>query len=1364
MPPKKAKLSTDSARRQAKCKAVHKASERAVQGDEQKNLRLLADRTHHAEARAIEDEKQRQQRQQDDRTHHAEARAIEDEQQRQQRQQDDRKRHAEAQAIENEQQRQQRQQDNRKSHAEARATEDHQHRQQRLLAYAARYKHARAVGHHRGTHSLDEYVSGALSLPAAFNIGSMTVSCSKCDAKMWSKETHTGSINTGTVKFSTCCSQGKVQLPKLASPPDILKGMLTQPGRENTMFRNNIRAYNSSLAFTSLGVNEKHVQGHGPPIFKIQGTVYHRIGQLLPEVGDEPKFSQMLIYDVNNELHNRMKWNDTLQESIMEQLQTMLHEVNPYIEVYKHAAEAMNEAGAKACDVRLVLKDTGRDPRRYNLPTTSDVAVILPGSGEEPGNRDIVLYRRAADDPGGHTLKKINECHRMYDPLHYILLFPRGDTGWKTGIPLTGSIHQMSPMQFYAHRLMERPEFSTIHHGGRLFQQYAVDMYAKIETQRLTFHRFNQDILHAELYQGLFDAVNTGDTGGETVGRLIVLPATFTGSPRSMHQQYQDAMGIVRRFGKPDLFITMTCNPGWPEIKEALDQRQTASDRPDIVARVFMMKKKQLVDELTKKHVLGKIIAYVNVVEFQKRGLPHLHMLAILASEDKPRSSDDYDKFVCAEIPDKDCLPALHTTVTSNMMHGPCGHLNKGCPCMKDGKCSKGYPKSFSEVSKSNENGYPVYRRRDGGNCILKTVNRPGGLKEKIPLDNRWVVPYNPYLAALFDAHINVEICNSVRSVKYLYKYIYKGNDRITAEIKQHPQKGEHQGPKVINEIDNYVDGRYITPQEGCWRIFHYSLQDKSPAIQRLPVHLEGQHLVIFPEGGAAESLENAKDTALMAWFKTNQKDPAARTLLYSDFPEHYTWNPASAQWKPRKSGYTIGRMCTASPSQEERYCLRLLLTRLPGRTSYDDLRTLEDGTVCPTYKEAALKRGMLESDIEWDSCLREASLYKMPAQLRHLFAIILVFGGPAKPGKLWDDHKATLCEDIQHERNGDTGDPSSDVINSALLDIERHLQIHGKHLSDHQGAFPEIHEEQPASHLIREFTSFSTHEQGEKASQNLQLMNSDQRDVYDEVMAAVANPGSARKTVFFIDGPGGTGKTFTYNTLAATLRSQNQTVIAVATSGIAAEMLDIARTAHSAFKIPIPIQKSSTCDIGRNTDLAKLIKQTCLIIFDEAPMANKEVIECLDRSLSDVTGCAKPFGGIVIVFGGDFRQVLPIVRHGSRAAIVNASIKRSLLWKRVRVLKLTVNMRAAQSGDATFPEYLLRIGDGVEPTCINDGDDDDGDTVILPVSICLQSEQGRLQDLINKVSIKKMFGVPFKFDNKILSLINVHSLNIIHC
>lgn len=162
----------------------------------------------------------------------------------------------------------------------------------------------------------------------------------------------------------------------------------------------------------------------------------------------------------------------------------------------------------------------------------------------------------------------------------------------------------------------------------RLFQQYCVDMYVKIETERLNFIRFNQTKLRSEEYIHLRDAINLdGDAAAANIGRLTILPATYVGSPRHMHEYAQDAMTYVRHYGRPDLFITFTCNPKWPEITQLLLPGQTSSDRHDITARVFKQKLKTIMDFIVKHNVFGQSRCWMYSVEWQKRGLPHAHIL-----------------------------------------------------------------------------------------------------------------------------------------------------------------------------------------------------------------------------------------------------------------------------------------------------------------------------------------------------------------------------------------------------------------------------------------------------------------------------------------------------------------------------------------------------------------------------------------------------------------------------------------------------------------------------------------------------------------------------------------------------------------
>jgi hypothetical protein len=189
--------------------------------------------------------------------------------------------------------------------------------------------------------------------------------------------------------------------------------------------------------------------------------------------------------------------------------------------------------------------------------------------------------------------------------------------------------------------------------------------------------------------------------------------------------------------------------------------------------------------------------------------------------------------------------------------------------------------------------------------------------------------------------------------------------------------------------------------------------------------------------------------------------------------------------------------------------------------------------------------------------------------------------------------------------------------------------------------------------------------------------LNPEQRAVYDNVMAAVNH------RAFFVNGLGGTGKTFLYSYLLSTVRAQGQVAITVASSGIAALLLDGGRTAHSRFKIPVQgLNSTSTCYISRDSELATLLQAAALIVWDEAVMMHRHVFEAVNRSLQDIMAIINPafkflpFGGLVVVFGGDFRQILPVVPRGTKGDVVVASLNRSSIWQHVRILKLHTNMR----------------------------------------------------------------------------------------
>jgi len=156
-----------------------------------------------------------------------------------------------------------------------------------------------------------------------------------------------------------------------------------------------------------------------------------------------------------------------------------------------------------------------------------------------------------------------------------------------------------------------------------------------------------------------------------------------------MVQNYQDAMAIYRWAGCLNAFITFTYNPQWLEIKRALLLKQQPQDRPDLVTQVFKIKLKELINDIHKKHILGCTIAGIYVIEFQKCGLPHAHILIFFTEDCKPHTVEDVDRMISAELPNSETNKLAHETITRCMMHGPCGAMFPNAPCMEEGKCKK---------------------------------------------------------------------------------------------------------------------------------------------------------------------------------------------------------------------------------------------------------------------------------------------------------------------------------------------------------------------------------------------------------------------------------------------------------------------------------------------------------------------------------------------------------------------------------------------------------------------------------------------------------------------------------------------------
>ncbi|RAL48753.1 hypothetical protein DM860_001073 [Cuscuta australis] len=359
--------------------------------------------------------------------------------------------------------------------------------------------------------------------------------------------------------------------------------------------------------------------GRAAPQFTLSGHNHHHITSLLPLEGVRPRFTQLYIYDTQNEIANRMahfskgKSTLTTNTSLVEDLKNMIDEHNVLAQSFRRARDFMNSDPTSNVSLRL-LRSRARDSRNYNIPTVDEVVALVVGdfnsSNEE---RDIIVTKRNG------FLQKIHETHTAFIPLQYPLLFPFGEDGYQENIPIRESFWvnkevkrpRILVREFVAFRLHEREnDGGILLNAQRLYLQFLVDAYTIVEAQRIQWFKFNQDQFRGNMMSGLEESVIRGDIESVASGQRIILPSSFTGGMRYMFNNGQDAMAICRRYGYPDLFITITCNPQWPEIARFMTRTKSkAEDRPDIESRVFKMKLDELEKDLKNRRIFGEVIA-----------------------------------------------------------------------------------------------------------------------------------------------------------------------------------------------------------------------------------------------------------------------------------------------------------------------------------------------------------------------------------------------------------------------------------------------------------------------------------------------------------------------------------------------------------------------------------------------------------------------------------------------------------------------------------------------------------------------------------------------------------------------------------
>jgi hypothetical protein len=821
---------------------------------------------------------------------------------------------------------------------------------------------------------------------------------------------------------------------------------------------------------------------------------------------------------------------------------------------------------------------------------------------------------------------------------------------------------------------------------SRLAQYWVLDFYSRVLDQRMSAVRKMQGRIMmgqkrqrpVNLTQNEEDDRRAAgcDNVDEGQGKESYLPGSVHGSPRHMASLARNALVLVSEYGCPHLFITLTCNPKWPEILSQLVHGQTSFDRPDVTAAVFKSRLDQFKMNLRNGKYFGgrKPIYEFHVIEYQYRGLPHAHLVARLenAHDVHDQNRDALINFVnshfVAEMPrfererNQNVFQASNVPIYTDeykqkaielvRMHNThkCAVAVNGCKKHPEAVCNRGYGRNERiPVTYVDEHKHrAVYRRRE--ECDKK------------------IVPYNLQIMMDWDSHINVEFCGSAYCALYMYKYCYKGAAKVERISLSNEEMQDSR-----DEIKLFIYGRTMSSMSAVWRLYGY--QDypaPHPPVFTIKVRNKAQ---------LAEFEARQEVTDLQIYYNRPQ---VLNRLKFADFfckynvstklPKYYRDNPNTENNQELDRHYFkvyVGQFqliryvyCPVKPLQRcvriemlyitsgDIYYLRLILLKRNARDDKDVLTYYPErgggaSIVFSSYQQSAIAHGFVESVADVRATFDELCTNGTAQECRNYFVILTLHGYATHD--IFDDPRRRRWMYLDYLTYDDRTVTVEYAHNRMLQSLQR--QFRKSHSSLEKYGFPKPN--RVPTELEEEITVWMNDDA--KARQRVLLEhlnetfpnNYEQQLAFDRIMTSIAsfnnsNRDDVRDHVYhFISGPGGTGKSCLFKKLHAACRSQGILISLCASTSLAALIFDGAVTAHSLFSYPV--EDESDID---DVDLPKcnfrkercdLMYQVSVIFWDEFISSDRMLFEAVIEAFRTTWEKPRYF---VFVCAGDFCQV----------------------------------------------------------------------------------------------------------------------------